>query len=83
MIGFLVGVVVMCFVSWVIGQYTLNKATIKAYEVYIKHVRDGHLVVTEWQTVEDVFYVLLKLINDKRQHDSFAEFLGSKNVGHE
>jgi hypothetical protein len=88
MIGFFVGVFVTYFGSWLIGRYMLNKATVKSYEAYIKHVKDGHLVVTDWQSIEDVFYVLLKLIKDKRQHDSFAEFLGRpqcdpKDVGHE
>jgi hypothetical protein len=88
MIGFFVGVFVTYFGSWLIGRYMLNKAAAKSYEAYIKHVKDGHLVVTDWQSIEDVFYVLLKLIKDKRQHDSFAEFLDRpqcdpKDVGHE
>lgn len=78
MLNGLIGAVIATVIWYVIGVHRINTACTKGYEAYIKNVRDGKLVVTQYQTIEDVFYVLLKLIKDKRLHDSFADFLGEE-----
>ena len=68
-LGILIGAVLMYLLLFVIGRIQMNKAIMKGYDAYIKCVKDGRLVITEWMTIEDVFYVLLKLVKDKKQYD--------------
>ena len=54
-LGILIGAVLMYLLLFVIGRVQMNRVILKGYDTYIKYVKDGRLVITEWMTIEDVF----------------------------
>ena len=72
---FLAGAVTMFVILHFVGRHAMQKVTLKAYDIFIKHVQNNHLVLSKYLTVEDVFFICMKLIKDQRMYDEFADFL--------
>jgi hypothetical protein len=86
--GIVIGIVATYLFLAIFGQQRINKELLKGYDAYIKHVKNGRLVVNDYLTVEDVMYVCMKLVaKDKKKWASFVDYLplpvtDPKDVGH-
>ena len=65
MIGFLVGAVVMYVLLYIFGRYIKGKASDLTHAAVVKNMPYGELIVTDDLTVEEVFYCLLNMIQEK------------------
>lgn len=86
-LGIVIGLVLATIFWYLLGQLTIHKAYLKAYENWTKHTKDGRLVVSRFLTVEDVLHCMVKLVKEKKQWDNFTDYLplpasDPKDAGH-
>lgn len=74
-LGIVIGLFLATIFWYLLGKLTISKAYVKAYETWTRHTKDGRLVVNRFLTVEDVMHCTVKLVKEKKQWDSFADYL--------